>query len=519
MLRTPYTIDGEPLLGTYAASTMEDLKLVERAGMNVVIGGREMLDPESTTGGFLHDNGIRVLHHLTRHIYGMPTLGDLIDPSQGEIPLSTRPARTLPSPGIVQLDDELIRYDEFTAAALKGCERGFGGTEPSAHNEGIFLFMPEECVKEIEEVKDSPNLYGYYVLDDSPGDALSALRAMYKAIWDVDGGASHHAVCAGYGSAGSLCNFAKGVCDLMLIYWYPVSASFYDRCMTGREVQWMLTEARSRVPAIPFVGVYQAYWGDGAAEPTPGQIREQAEDFVREGACGLIAFACRINHPLSGWADSEPLRKEIGRIHEEIKSTGGLEVRPEPETMASSRIQPTGFWEKPRRIAGLVPAWYVIGPFDDVERKGLDAEFPPERELKLDATYEGKFGPVHWIARDTIAGSVGLGEIYGNQRLTSHAVAYSACTISCPDDKNVLMKLGSDDDVLAWFNGKEVWRHEGTRGLGRDDDVVPLELPSGESRILLKVYNREGMWGFFLRFTDQEGRPLEGLGFSPPATR
>jgi len=513
-LHTSYTVNGQPILGTYTASTIEDFKLAKKVGMNVVIGSREMLDPESPEGKFLLENGIKVMYHLTHHIYGMPRLGDFITPDQTTIPLAKVKSKGLPSPGVVQIEDELIRYQQYTPEALLGCERGFDGTRPAAHHEGIFLFLPEECEKDVRSVKDSPNLWGYYVLDDSPGDAISALRAMYGIIKRVDG--PNHPVCAGYGSPGSLCNFGPGVCDIMMIYWYPVSEGGYDRYMISREVQWMLTTARARVPGIPFVGVYQAFWGGDAGLPTPGQVREQMEDFVREGASGLIAFACRVGKPYGGWSDSGRIQEAMEEVHREILSTGGLEVPPQPEEMARDRIQPVGFWERPREIPGIVPAWYVIGPFDDPEHRILDAIYPPEHEIDLNASYEGKPGPVHWIKRSSHAGGViGLGEIYGFQDYTANTVAYATCTVTSPREQEAEMRIGSDDDAIVWLNGREVWRHEGIRGLARDDDIVPVVLPAGDTRILVKVYNRSGMWGFSMRFTDRRGQPLEGLGFSP----
>jgi hypothetical protein len=513
-LHTPYTVDGQPILGTYAASTLDDLKLVKEVGMNCVIGNRDMLNPETEVGGYLKDNGIKTLHHLTHYLYGMPALGDRVDPEQDEIPLSTRNAKPLRSPGVVQVDDELIWYTEYTPQALKGCERGCEGTDPASHDEGIILFTPDDCAREIKAVRKSPNLLGYYVLDDSPGDALSALKGMYRVIWNNDGGPDHRMVCAGYGSGGSLCNFAPDVCDMMLIYWYPVEASGYDRLMISREVQWMMTEARSRVHGMPFVGVYQAFWGDGGAvEPSPAQVRQQAEDFVREGASGLVAFACSIGKSFSGWSASKPIQDELRKIHGEVIETGGLELPPQPPEMAGARVQEIGFWEKPRTIEGLVPSAMVVGPFDDSEEAILASSFPPEDELDFEATYVGKFGPAHWIRRQTVSGWIGLGEIYGDQRQTSHCVAYATFTVESPKKQKALLKMGSDDDVLAWLDGEEVWRHEGTRGVNRDQDAVPVTLGKGENRFLLKVCNRIGMWGFVVRFTDEKGRPLGGLQF------
>ena len=516
-LHTPYTVDGRPPHGTYAVSTVEDLALAKQAGMNLVIGGHEMLDTDTPAGKYLSENGIKVLYHLTHHIYGMPRLGDAISPDQKMIPLSQRRARTLPSPGVVQIEDELIRYTEYTPTALVGCQRGFDGTRPAAHHEGIILFLPEECAEDIESVKDSPNLWGYYVLDDSPGDAISALRAMYRTVWRVDGGPEHHVVCAGYGSAGSLCNFGPGVCDVMLIYWYPISDNGYHRYTISHEVQWMLAAARSRVPGIPFIGVYQAFWGEGAGAtaPTAHHVREQFEDFVREGASGLVAFAGRIGGSLTGWTESAPLQEAMSECHEEILSTDGLRVARQPEKMLRERIQPVGSWRIPKEVAGAPPVWHVIGPFDDPEKAYLKAVYPPEHEVDLKAVYKGKSGPVRWIERASHAGVIGLGELYGEQDYTANAVAYATCTADSLREHEAMMTVGSDDDIVVWLDDKEVWRHEGTRGLTRDEDSVPVVLGTGSTRVLVKVYNRRGMWGFSLRLTDRKGLPLGRVQFFP----
>src|SRR5262245_59055587 len=34
--------------------------------------------------------------------------------------------------------------------------------------------------------------------------------------------------------------------------------------------------------------------------------------------------------------------------------------------------------------------WHYIGPFDNVEKTGFDAVYPPEKEIDLKKTYKGK---------------------------------------------------------------------------------------------------------------------------------
>jgi hypothetical protein len=418
---------------------------------------------------------------------------------------------------VIQLDDEVIIYEEMTETGLVHCRRGCNGTTPAIHQEGVILLWPEVCAAAVEEIKDSPNLFGYYLLDDSPGDAVSALRGLYQIIRKVDPDLSRP-VCAGFGDAGSIANFAPGVCDIMLFYWYPVSSTSYHREQTSSEVQRMLSEARERVPGIPFVGIYQAFDGieaqTGQGVPTPEQLREQMEDFVREGASGLISFLCYVKS-LPGWATIEGLAPVIQEVNEEIRATGALHVRPETEAMKQNRIQPTGYWKTPQPLPGVVPAWNVLGPFADVNGEKLDAVYPPDEGVDENAVYPVKFGSARWRVWETKGGILGLSNIYG-AAYVGDCTAYMFCNVTSPVTQTVQMRICSDDDALVKMNGKQVYRFDGSRGIEYDKDIVPLTLPEGKSRILVKVHNRKrSMWGLFMRFTDSHGQPLKGLEFSP----
>jgi len=515
-LHPAYTIDGRPVLGTYGRTDLEALALVAEAGMNLVFGGADLLEVGAARGRCCLERGIKVMYPLTGHIHGRPSLQDQVNESQAELPIHA--GSPLPGPGLVQVEEELIRYREATPAALLGCERGVQGTVPAPHRAGIILFWPEPLAAEVARAAASPLLFGYYVIDDTPGNALSALRALYREVRRLDEG---RPVCGGYSGGTTLHNFAPDAADVLMLYHYPVLKTGYDRTMTSYDTQWMLMEARRRAPGVPYFGIYQAFWGGewNKQQPlTPAEVREQMEDFVREGASGLIAFylsppdAC-----FGGWNRDQGMRQAICTAHQEILATGGLSLPPEPEQMAVGRFQPTGHWLHPREVPGLVPAWHVIAPFEDQAGEMLDACFPPEREINLAAAYPGKGRTIGWELQRTVSGGLGLVERYGPTQHLAGCVAYATCTVTSPSAQQVQMRFSSDDDAVVWLEGRQVWRHDGPRGVHWDADVVPLRLPAGESRLLVKVYNREGPWGLFLRFTDPAGRPLEGLAFLPEA--
>ncbi|GMW01711.1 MAG: hypothetical protein AMXMBFR84_28480 [Candidatus Hydrogenedentota bacterium] len=515
--RTPWTPDGAPLLGTYTGMKYSEVefKRIREVGMNVTVGPDKAVEPGTPEAAASHESGIKVLYHLTKYLYHGVKLREPISPDQNMLPLNF--GRKVPefNSNIVQIDDELIRYTKMDGSALVECERGYGGTTPADHREGTILFWPELCAADVARVKDSPNLFGYYVLDDSPGDAVSALRALYKTIRSVDPDLSRP-VCAGYGDAGSLVNFAPGVCDIMFIYWYPVSTQAYHRESTSAEVQRMITAARQRVPGVPFAGVYQAFDGrpanTGQGVPSGEQLREQLEDFVREGACGFVAYTSWASS-LPGWMELPDLENEIMRANTEMRSNGGLIVRAETPEMAADRIQPQGVWAKPQPVPGVVPAWQVLGPFQADPRHLLDTPCPPDSEINFEATYPLKTGMGKWRTRETTCGVLGLGNLYGDRKTVEGAIDYAYCEVISTVDQTVVMHVSSDDDAWIRFNGEEVYRHEGNRGLSYVMDTVEIRVPAGASPLLAKVHNRKGMWGLSVEFRDTRGNRIEHLTF------
>jgi CubicO group peptidase (beta-lactamase class C family) len=79
------------------------------------------------------------------------------------------------------------------------------------------------------------------------------------------------------------------------------------------------------------------------------------------------------------------------------------------------------------------------------------------------------------------------------------AVAYAFAELEMPVARKALLGLGSDDAVKVWVNGREVHARWIARALEPDADVVPVSFVRGPNRVLIKVQNIEGDWGFALR--------------------
>ncbi len=90
-------------------------------------------------------------------------------------------------------------------------------------------------------------------------------------------------------------------------------------------------------------------------------------------------------------------------------------------------------------------------------------------------------------------------------------VAYAYTTVNREKAGKVNLLLGSDDGVKAWVNGKLVHRNAIYRGVTVDEDVVEVEMNAGENRLLLKILQGNGGWGFVARVS-------EGIGLSKSLT-
>jgi hypothetical protein len=166
---------------------------------------------------------------------------------------------------------------------------------------------------------------------------------------------------------------------------------------------------------------------------------------------------------------------------------------------------------------GLTPSarrfitdWNLIGPFDAPDMDTLMTVYPPERETDLAAHYKGKGGAeVGWrpIKADP-SGYVDLTELVTPNE---YAVVYGLAYVYSPDDREAALLLGSDDGVRVWVNGALVHSNPAYRGAYPDQDTVQVRLRKGANKVLIKVLQGAGGWGFFVRFADPDAALKYGL--------
>jgi len=92
-----------------------------------------------------------------------------------------------------------------------------------------------------------------------------------------------------------------------------------------------------------------------------------------------------------------------------------------------------------------------------------------------------------------------------------NAMMYAVTYIDVPADTVVDMGVSSDDSVQVLLDGEEIWINSIARGFDVPNfvqDVVPnINLTAGKHRIMVKVFQGLGDFGFRLRFQDQSAPP------------
>ena len=136
--------------------------------------------------------------------------------------------------------------------------------------------------------------------------------------------------------------------------------------------------------------------------------------------------------------------------------------------------------------------WWVIFPFDNIDETGFDTVYPPETEIDLDKEYIGKDGrKIGWYKTNR------RGENVFSNVPEDDVTGYALTYLESDRDQNYLLSLGSDDTIKIWVNDRLAFSKYVHRPLLRADDVIQLPVSKGRNKILVKVTNGYGPWGFF----------------------
>jgi len=164
-----------------------------------------------------------------------------------------------------------------------------------------------------------------------------------------------------------------------------------------------------------------------------------------------------------------------------------------------------------REELGIVDAYWVLGPYHARKQTAV-VVLPPETHIDLKQPLRFGIETARWKkAKVSPNGYVDLNKQgFG---YPAHACAFALAYVHVDGEAPARIWLGSDDGHTLYVNGELAEKRATTRRFVFDDDFADVTLRAGWNRILLKVHNGSGPWGFLMRVTSRDGRPL-GARFS-----
>ena len=162
--------------------------------------------------------------------------------------------------------------------------------------------------------------------------------------------------------------------------------------------------------------------------------------------------------------------------------------------------------------------WLVCGPFpvseggqgpveEQTQRKAFYRDYLVQHggEAQIEPNvptvhqYEGK--EYQWQRAVSEGPVIDLAEFCGAKE---YAVAYAWAEFDMPAAKRALLGVASGGAVRVWLNGETIHENWVSRSVEPDGDLLFVRFRAGRNRLLLKIQNRGGSWGFACRPLDAQ---------------
>jgi len=154
--------------------------------------------------------------------------------------------------------------------------------------------------------------------------------------------------------------------------------------------------------------------------------------------------------------------------------------------------------------------WHSVGPFREVQRYLYSKKHGPEgKPIELGQTFELTTGEtIAWTPRPGWADDQLIHEF----PQVAETANFIYRRIDSKLAQKVKAKLGVDDGVKVFLNGKQILEDQQARPVKPGEFELELPLVEGENHLLIKIVNHSGVTGFHFKLLDQvEALPAEVL--------
>ncbi len=159
------------------------------------------------------------------------------------------------------------------------------------------------------------------------------------------------------------------------------------------------------------------------------------------------------------------------------------------QEQAVQTLQP-GTWLKNWLLVGPIPLekknetsgqWKHISGFETDFLKSVGGEANPKIKKGTNVKFRG--GKARCLFYNSPDSIVNLDKALSNESLV---LAYGYTEIESPEDKVMILGLGTNDGCRVWLNGIQILDVPTERGLSVDDDLIPVSLKKGKNTLLIK---------------------------------
>jgi len=285
-------------------------------------------------------------------------------------------------------------------------------------------------------------------------------------------------------------------------------AAFYERPFQPRELRSQLVAVLSRYPRSSRAHEVAGYLAvlDANGPAAIDHFLAAASD-LDSGLTPLYLWELE-QRSRSASEDSRVQSLLEGLIREHPSADVRDRARAQLIPLLRSRLQLEAAQTVSAQL-GYVPAWSLIGPFDNDQGKGFLTSYPPETKLALQEEYPGKLLPVRWRAVQTDpTGAIALDDLIAPKEF---ALGYLASFVGSDSAGPAELRLSVGDAVEVWWNDALIVSEETIENGAPDNLVVPVQLARGWNKLLIKACVRRSAWSVAARLTRPGGGAWPGL--------
>jgi tetratricopeptide (TPR) repeat protein len=156
--------------------------------------------------------------------------------------------------------------------------------------------------------------------------------------------------------------------------------------------------------------------------------------------------------------------------------------------------------------SGFVQDFYVVGAFDNAGKGGCDSDFGPESAPDLRSSYSAKGREVTWrrVVAKAADGSTDLGLAL---KPSNEAVGYAMTWLAATAETRATLSLGVSGAYRLFVNGVKVAGSDRYNAPRPDQHRLLVTLRKGLNRVMVKVCQEKGPFGFSMRAERSESAP------------